>query len=189
MIIALAVSLSFILTNLIYQYALSGYNHFNEKLRHFETEARLSEDAFLQPCNAPVVVVGMGRVGLGAYHALHQQIGDQVWGLDADRKKCEWLTSQDYQAFYGDAEDAFFWENIDLNNIQLILLALPTVKDCIGIYHQLKVAGYQGKIAAIARFDDERVKLEKIGIDKVFNFYTEAGVGFAKESIELYQLH
>ena len=188
-IIALSVSLSFIITNLIYKYSLTSYNRFDHKLRAFETEKRLPEDVFLQPCNAPVVVVGMGRVGIGAYHALHEQIGSQVWGLDADKKKCEWLASQDYQAFYGDAEDAFFWENIDLNNIQLILLALPTVKDCIGIYRQLKVAGYQGKIAAIARFDDERAKLEKIGIDKVFNFYNEAGVGFAKESIELYQLN
>ena len=187
-IIALAVSLSFILTNLIYQYSLSSYNRFNHRLSKFETETRLPEDIFLQPCDAPVVVVGMGRVGIGAYHALHQQIGNQLWGLDADKKKCEWLAKQDYQAFYGDAEDAFFWENIDLNNIQLILLALPTLKDCVGIYRQLNVAGYKGKIAAIARYDDDRAKLERLGIDKVFNFYNEAGVGFAKESIELYKL-
>jgi NADPH:quinone reductase-like Zn-dependent oxidoreductase len=50
---------------------------------------------------------------------------------------------------------------------------------------QLNAAKYQGKIAAVARYDDERLQLEEFGIDKVFNFYTEAGVGFAEESLAL----
>jgi hypothetical protein len=29
------------------------------------------------------------------------------------------------------------------------------------------------------------LQLEEFGIDKVFNFYTEAGVGFAEESLAL----
>lgn len=187
-IIALAVSISFIITNIIYKYAHIIFTRHRNNLIRLERATKLPEDTFLQPCKSPVVVIGMGRVGMGAYHALHQQIGKQVWGLDADKNKCEWLTTQGVQAYYGDAEDAYFWENITLDNIELILLALPSVKDCISITQQLKQAGYQGKIAAIARFDDERIRLEKLGIDKVFNFYNEAGVGFAEESIELYQL-
>ena len=66
-----------------------------------------------------------------------------------------------------------------------MLLALPTVQDMINVTSTIRAANYQGKIAAIARYDDEREVLESIGIDKVFNFYTEAGVGFADESIAL----
>ncbi len=67
----------------------------------------------------------------------------------------------------------------------MVLLALPSVQDAISITTQLNSAKYQGKIAAIARYDDERLQLEGFGIDKVFNFYTEAGVGFAEESLAL----
>jgi len=186
-IIALSVSISFVITNVLYQYAHSLFTRYKDVLMRFERQDKLAEDIFAQPCQAPVVVVGMGRVGMGAYRALHDQIGDQVWGLDADKVKSQWLTEQGYQAFYGDGEDAYFWENIDLSKIKLILLALPSVKDSMSITSQLKAANYQGKIAAIARFDDERAKLELFGIDKVFNFYNEAGVGFAKESIDLYE--
>jgi len=188
-IIALAVSISFVITNVIYKYAHPMFSKYRHLLLPYERDQKLSEDTFCQPCNSPVVVIGMGRVGMGAYKALHNQIGKQVWGLDADKSKSEWLASQGYQSYYGDAEDAYFWEKVSLDNIKLILLALPAVKDAVSITQQLKHAGYQGKIAAIARFDDDRDKLERLGIDKVFNFYTEAGVGFAEESIELYHLN
>jgi voltage-gated potassium channel Kch len=65
------------------------------------------------------------------------------------------------------------------------MIAVPSVQDAINITTQLRKANYQGQIAAIARFDDEREELQTLGIDKVFNFYTEAGVGFAEESLEM----
>ena len=74
---------------------------------------------------------------------------------------------------------------MDLSKLDLVLLALPNVIDSKSITKQLRDANYQGKIAAIARYDDERAQLEKLGVDKVFNFYSEAGVGFAEESMAL----
>ena len=47
------------------------------------------------------------------------------------------------------------------------------------------MAGYSGVIAAIARYEDEREALLSSGIDKVFNFFTEAGIAFAEDSLEL----
>jgi len=67
----------------------------------------------------------------------------------------------------------------------LILLALPSIGDVQNITAQLKCAHYKGKIAAIARYEDERMTLLASGIDRVFNFYTEAGSGFAEESLAM----
>ena len=72
-----------------------------------------------------------------------------------------------------------------IDKIKLVLLAVPAVQDCKNITSQLKGANYKGKIAAIARFDDERIQLQEYGIDKVFNFYNEAGVGLADESMAM----
>ena len=186
-ILALAVSISFILTNVIYQFAEKLYIKNKPTVGKIERTARLAEDIFTQPCDAPIVVVGMGRVGMGAYKALNHQVGNKVWGLDADRCKIDWLVGNKIQAFYGDAESQDFWENIDINGLQLVMIAVPSVKDVINITEQLTRAKYQGQIAAIARFDDEREQLHELGIDKVFNFYNEAGVGFAEESLSMIQ--
>jgi glutathione-regulated potassium-efflux system ancillary protein KefC len=65
------------------------------------------------------------------------------------------------------------------------VLALPSIGDVQNITAQLKGAQYEGKIAAIARYEDERITLLASGIDRVFNFYTEAGSGFAEESLAM----
>ncbi|MCO4799041.1 MAG: cation:proton antiporter [Colwelliaceae bacterium] len=184
-ILSLAVSISFIFTNILYNVAHSFFAKHKDKLKRYEHPDKLKEDVFIQPCDAPIIIIGMGRVGMGAYKALDSQSSKQAWGLDTDRNKVDWLNNNDTQAFCGDAEDADFWENIELSKIQLVLLALPSIQDITNITKQLRYANYQGKIAAIARFDDERLLLEKLGVDKVFNFYNEAGVGFAEESINL----
>lgn len=188
-ILALAVSFSFVITNIVYKYAHTFFSHHKEWLTQFERSDMLPEDRFNQPIEAPIIIIGMGRVGIGAYKAIKNNNllvnHKRVWGLDADKEKVTWLNTQGVSAYYGDAEDAYFWERIDLSKLELVLLALPTVQDSISITKQLKAAHYQGKIAAIARFDDERTTLEDLGIDKVFNFYNEAGVGFAEESISM----
>ena len=67
----------------------------------------------------------------------------------------------------------------------LVLLAVASVRDSRNIAQQLRFAGYTGPIAAIARYDDEVPALQNAGIDKVFNFFTEAGAGFAEDSLAL----
>lgn len=186
-ILALAVSISFIISSILYRYAHTFFGHSKEFFQRFERNHPLAEDIFYQPAKAPIVIIGLGRVGMGAYRAITEHGDKLVWGLDAEPEKVTVLAEQGIQAYYGDAEDAFFWERINLSHIHLVLLALPQVIDSISITEQLRSAGYQGKIAAIARYDDERVQLEEFGIDKVFNFYNEAGVGFADESMALIQ--
>ena len=186
-ILALSMSISFILTNIIYRYAHTLFGQYRGVLSKFERQAKLDEDSFCQPCQRPIVIIGMGRVGMGAYQAInsHSYSANHAWGLDADKDKITSLTNKGIEAYYGDADDIHFWESIDLSRVELVLLALPSVQDAISITTQLNAAGYSGKIAAVARYDDERLELEEFGIDKVFNFYTEAGFGFAEESLAL----
>jgi hypothetical protein len=105
--------------------------------------------------------------------------------MDADRGRIEKYQSKGMHVFYGDGEDADLWSHMDTHKIKLVLLALPSIEDILNITQQLHCANYQGEIAAIARFPDEHDQLVEGGIDKVFNFYTEAGFGFAEESLEL----
>ena len=129
--------------------------------------------------------MGTGRIGIGAYRALQQVLGDRVWGMDANHELIERQKKDGLNVFVGDGESADLWERLDVSAIRLILIATPKTEDVRNVTHQLSLAGYNGKIAAIARFEDDRQKLIGYGIDKVFNFFVEAGVGFAEDSLEL----
>jgi len=61
-----------------------------------------------------------------------------------------------------------------------VMLAMPTLKDMRQTVKLLERVGYPGLIAAVTRYEDDRVALEKDGVDAVFNFYEEAGAGFAE---------
>lgn len=184
-ILALAVSLSFIFTSVIYKYSHQFFTRYKPFIEKFERCNKLPEDNIYIPRNTPIVIVGMGRVGMGAHRAMKEHTDEQVWGMDADKVKVDKLNKLGLDSYVADAEDAYFWQDLNLAEIKLILIALPSVHDILNVTGMIRAANYQGKIAAIARYEDERQELEQSGIDKVFNFYTEAGVGFADESIAL----
>ncbi len=184
-ILALSISLSFVLTCVYYHRAHSIYARFKTLLHRFERNNPLAEDIFFQPTNAEVLVIGTGRIGLGAYQALRDQLGNQVWAMDADHERVAEQRQQGLQVFEGDGESVDLWENLDISKIELVLIATPVTEDCRNITEQLQLAGYRGKIAAIARYEDDREALLSYGIDKVFNFFVEAGIGFAEDSLRL----
>ena len=182
-VIALAVSLSFVFTSILYKSSHSQYNRYKDEIKRHEKSRRLKEDIYPTLHNAEFLVLGLGRVGRGAFNALAKLTGVNVWGMDADSVKIKELQSEGLNVICGDGEDIDLWDNLDIRDVQLVLLALPSIQDAINISKQLKNAGYRGKIAAIARYEDEVDSLLENGVDKVFNFFTEAGLGFAEESM------
>ncbi|MBR7889976.1 cation:proton antiporter [Marinomonas sp. A79] len=184
-VLALAVSFSFVITSVLYRNVHRMYRKNKDTIRRFESPHCLPEDRFVQPVNSDILVVGLGRVGRGAFDSLTGLVGDTVAGMDADRNRINRMQEAKENVFYGDGEDADLWERLDTSRINLVLLALPAAEDTTNVAIQLRKANYTGQIAAIARYQDERDILIASGIDNVFNFYTEAGTGFAEESLAL----
>ncbi|MFQ3236833.1 MAG: glutathione-regulated potassium-efflux system ancillary protein KefC [Paraglaciecola sp.] len=184
-IVALSVAFSFVFTSFRYKTAHSQYLRLKTQLRKYESNKRLKDDIYQQPDGAKVLLIGMGRVGNGAYDALLPTLGNELCGVDADPGRVARLQAEGMRVILGDGEDADMWENVDIRNVQLILLALPSIEDTAHITQQLRGANYQGKIAAIARYKDEIEQLMATGTDHVFNIYTEAGAGLAEESLRL----
>lgn len=184
-ILALAISISFVITCVYYHRAHSIYARFKDALHRFERDRPLEEDVFVQPTGAEILVIGTGRTGIGAYRALYREMGDRVWGMDADRERIEQQLEQGLHVFVGDGESADLWASLDVSRIKLVLIAVSATEDCRNITEQLQMVNYPGKIAAIARFEDDREALLSYGIHKVFNFFVEAGIGFAEDSLRL----
>ncbi len=184
-ILALAVAFSFVITSVSYRYSHTIYRLFKGFITRFEGQGKIYDDTFVLPERAQILVIGMGRVGRGTYMSLSKSVGDKVWGLDSDEDRATRLQTEGDRVLFGDAGDADLWQNMDLSQIKLVLMALPYINDIENIQEQLSASHYQGKVAAIARYEDQVVELSRCGIDRIFNFYTEAGVGFADESLAL----
>jgi hypothetical protein len=78
--------------------------------------------------------------------------------------------------------DADFWQRLQLDNgnLKLVLLALPQLSENVFAAEHLVKGGFDGPIGAIAKFPDDEPALREAGVTLVFDFYAEAGSGFAR---------
>lgn len=179
-LIAIALSLSFMLASAANRAPHTLYARFSGRLKRFESPERLPEEAPLSTGDAEVVVFGMGQVGTGAYDAMRRRFGDRVLGIDHDPATVEAHLAADRRVIRSDATDPEMWERVQPNgNVKLVMLALPEHAANRYALRRIVASGYDGKIAATARYPDEMTELQGQGAHFVFNFFADAGAGFA----------
>ncbi|MEA3373188.1 MAG: cation:proton antiporter family protein [Campylobacterota bacterium] len=179
-VIAIALSLSFVVAAPLNDIDDRIYSRFREFWIRFQRKERLPDDMLLDTLGATIAVFGMGRVGSGAYDKMHELHGDTVVGIDFDAELIKRHQSAGRKVLHGDPSDADFWEKIErTHTIELVMLSLPNLQANLDALEQLRGISFPGRIAATARYTDEEERLRHSGATAVFNIYTEAGSGFA----------
>jgi glutathione-regulated potassium-efflux system ancillary protein KefC len=180
-IIAIALSITFILAAPLNSAAHIIYARISGRLKRFETAERRPEDKPIETGDAEVVIIGMGGVGASAYDEMRRRYGDVVIGLDFSTETVEQHRKLGRNVLYADAEDSDFWERVEpaKSRVILVMLALPDTKASIFAIRQMAQRGYQGQITASVRYEDEIPILKEEGINAAYSLYEEAGVGFA----------
>jgi predicted Kef-type K+ transport protein len=178
-VVAVAVAGSFILVAPFQNAAHALNPHRHRWLARFERRRRHREEQPILLTDARIAVLGMGRVGTGAYADLVAHCGDVVVGVEVDSAKVTAARELGHRVIQADVTDPAFWHRLERGRIELILLAMPAYDSNIHAYELLRASNYEGKVAAIARFPDEVAVLQEAGVDVAFNMYAEAGAGFA----------
>ncbi len=180
---AITVALSFVIAAPLNRYAHDIYGALEHWLRFFERRTRHPDDEPVSLGKAEVAVVGMGRVGTGAYNHV-REIGKKVVGMDSDLGKVERHLREGRRVVYADAEDPLLWHRLRLDRIQVIILALPDTEAKILASEQLRLRGYKGLISATYVWPEERAPILAAGADVAYNYFAEAGVGLASDTFE-----
>lgn len=179
-VIAIALSLSFVLAAPVNRFDDRIYNRYRSFWMRFQCKERLPEDTLLDASGASIAVFGMGRVGSGSYDRMRELHGDTVVGIDFNAMLVAEHKTLGRNVLHGDPSDADFWDKVESDHrISLVMLALPNLRANLDALKQLQEIAFPGQIAATARFPDEVKILEEAGATAVFNIYTEAGAGFA----------
>jgi predicted Kef-type K+ transport protein len=180
---AIAVAVSFAVAAPVNRYAHAIYTALERFLRFFERDRRHPDDEPVSLGSAEVIVVGMGRVGTGAYnHA--KDIGQKVVGLDSDMGKVKRHLDEGRRVVYADAEDPLLWHRLHLEKVQVVMLAVPDPLAKIVASEQLRRRGYSGLISATYVWPEERQSILDAGADVTYNYFAEAGVGLATDSFD-----
>jgi hypothetical protein len=180
---ALAVALSFVAAAPCNVFAHQIFNAMSPWLKHLEREKRHPDDEPISLGRAEILIVGMGRVGSGAYDYLKQQ-DENIVGIDSDPGKIESNVREGRRVAYADAEDPSFWQRLNLDRLRAIMLAVPELQAKVSAAQALRRRGYRGLVSATHLYPEEREPILEAGCDVTYNYYTEAGVGFARHTYE-----
>jgi len=180
-VIAIALSATFIIAAPLNSAAHRIYARIAISLKRFETDSRLPEERPIESGDAKIVVIGMGRVGTSSYDAMRQRYGEILMGVDFSLDGGKAHLAAGRYVVYGDAEDSDFWERVSPSEsrVQMVMLAIPGVDAAVFAIRQMRERGYQGRIAASVRYEDEIPVLQKEGVHATYSLYEEAGAGFA----------
>lgn len=182
-LLALTVAISFIISAPFNRYAHQIYSKLEHILIRFESAKRHPDDEPINLGNSHIVIVGMGRVGTGAYDQL-KKVHERMVGLESDPVKVNLHREEHRRVLYADAEDPGLWSNLSYTNVDLIMFCVPDINAKLLGINQLRAAGYKKTISATALFTDEVEVLKEAGADQVYNYYDGIGSGFAKFSYD-----
>jgi predicted Kef-type K+ transport protein len=183
-VVAIAVSVSFAFASPFSVGSESAYQKFKRFWDRFQKANLHPNDQLLHTGDAKVLVLGMGRVGSGAYDELSLMWPDQVLGIEHMPEKATAHRAQGRHVKVGDATDTDFWSAVKLANPkELIVLAMPSHHSNVLAAQQIRQAGLDCQVVAIAKFDEEVSELAELGVP-AFNMYAEAGSGLVRHALD-----
>ena len=181
--LAVAMALSFFISTLFNTRVHDLYSRLSETLHRFEKKERLERERPVSLRGAEIVVLGMGRVGVGAYETLNAEYGDVVVGVEENLDKAKQRVEEGYRCVPGDASDYDFWVDAALAKRRMLLASLSNHRENLVVVNMAKRFDYQGTLAVISRYPDQKAELEALGC-VTFNLYAEAGHGFAEHVLK-----
>jgi voltage-gated potassium channel Kch len=183
-VISLALAGSFVLAAPLNAASERVYAWLKGPLARLESPRLLAADRPIEIGQVDAVVLGMGRIGSGAYQRLTEAHGLKVLGVDNDPTQLVAHQAAGHHVIEGDAVDSDFWDKLVLPGpLKLVLLAMPSHAGNVFALAQLQHRAFAGRIAAIVEYPEEIELLRGLGADAVFHLRDEAGSAFADDAV------
>jgi hypothetical protein len=185
-ILAVAMGISFVPLSALNTHAFALYRRLRGRLVRLERRQLILPERTVAVSDAKALVFGMGQVGTNAYDAVREQFGDAVVAFDVDTEIVEARRAEGRRVYEESATDADFWVRLEVERDQvvLVLLAMQSHEENLVAIEQLRLEGFNGHIAATARFDDEIEPLKEQGADYVYHTSRDAGPALASGAME-----
>ncbi|KZF07200.1 MAG: cation:proton antiporter family protein [Rhodococcus sp. (in: high G+C Gram-positive bacteria)] len=179
---SIAVALSFVVSALVNGRGHLMVEKIAARLPAQDEQSLHPEERPSDAGDAEVVVIGMGRVGFAAYQRLTSHYELRVVGVDYDGPRIERLAAEGLRVIEGDATDLDFWNQLRRSeSVRIAVLAMPRHGANVTALACLRESGFSGRVAAVARYDDEVAWATEHGVDIAFNVYAGAGLELADQ--------
>jgi predicted Kef-type K+ transport protein len=183
-IISLALTFTFLGAAPLNNHSRSIFKKFRSFICRFERTTPLKEDIPIDTGNARIAIIGMARLGTGAYDTLKNKYGDVLIGTDPDQEIVKRHQAAGRNVILADGTNEDFWLRLQNSKVEVVLLAKKEYEENIAIARLIRtLKGDMEHIATVADYPDQIESFRAEGVKAVWDFDTEAGAGFAEDVI------
>ncbi|NNU27862.1 cation:proton antiporter [Isoptericola sediminis] len=185
-VISLAVAASFALSAAVNRRGVEIASWLTRFLPPKDPSRLHMDDRVVDIGDVDALVMGLGRVGSTTCARLRDEYGLRVVGVEHDLKRVTALQGEGFEVVRADATDVEFWARVKrAGHVRLAVLAMPFHNANLIALSRLQEAGFEGYVAAIARYDDDVAELRRHGAHAVFHIYGAAGAELADRAAEV----
>ena len=179
-VVSLAVAFSFVVSSIVNRRGVELASRMAAWLPERAADRLHPDDRPVDVGDANALVLGLGRVGAATYARLRDEYGLSVVGVEHDQRRVAELEDEGFEVVRADATDLEFWTRVQrAGKVAVAVLAMPFHNANLIALARLHTAGFTGKVAAVARYDDDVAELRRHGADAVFHLYGSAGAALA----------
>jgi hypothetical protein len=186
-IIALALTMTFVVAAPLNALARDIIAAVQTHVSRFESPRPLPEDVPFDAGHARFAIIGMARLGAGAYDTLKAKYGDVLIATDPDPSVVARHQAEGRHVILADSTDDHFWSRFGSSGVDRILLAMNEYEENLGTARRIQRLKQDHTILvfAVSDYPEQSDALRAAGVTAVWNIDVEAGTGFAEEVISL----
>ena len=185
LIMALAMSFSFLIASPTNHWVHDIFDFFKPFIRRLNRDIVCVDQEPYYLGKTKFLIIGMGEIGLSAYHFLKDVYKQEVLGLDYNHDLVEDLKEKGINATWGDATDSNLWDNADVSDIEMVLFAMDDHSSNINSIREIqKIKEINFKIGVISHFPDETEEFKKLEVDYIYDYRNQLGRNFAQGIID-----
>jgi len=183
-ILGLLTAISYVINSILVRYEDIIWQRINTFLRRFERDVKHPDHQPVSVGAAEYLVIGLGMTGQAALKHFKENDKAAV-GIDINPDRVKHTMDNGYRAIYADAQDAFFWEELDMQKVQTILLAMSgEIYTKEFIIQQLRKKNFRGTIRVLTNNEREDELIRNAGGNPVSIPAVQMGEKMAKLSMD-----
>ena len=154
-VLGLLTAISYVINSILVRYEDFVWQRFGSKLRKFERDVKHPDHQPVSLGASQYVVIGLGQTGQAALKYFHDN-GESAVGIDIDPDRVKMLLDEGYRTLYADAQDATFWEELDMKKVENIVISMSgDIYTKEFIVQQLRKKKFKGSIRVLTQNDRE----------------------------------
>jgi predicted Kef-type K+ transport protein len=183
-ILGLLTAISYVINSILVRNEDPVWQRYNNFLRRFERNVKHPDHQPVSLGASEYLVIGLGQTGQAALKCFKEK-GEAAVGIDINPDRVKSVLDDGFRVLYADAQDAFFWEELDMPKLKTILLSMSgEFYTKVFIVEQLRNKNYKGIIRVLTHNEREDELILKAGGSPVSVPAAQMGEKMAQMSME-----